>query len=61
MEGGRVFLQLLELGYEKFPYNTTVYCRAGNMKLESIVTVYIAAYNNYMYYLLLLNNQPTYR
>ena len=23
VEGGRVFLQLLELGYEKFPHNTT--------------------------------------
>ena len=25
VEGGKFFFQLLELGYEKFPHNTTVY------------------------------------
>ena len=24
VEGGKLFFQLLELGYEKFPHNTTV-------------------------------------
>ena len=34
----------------------------AELKFESIVTVvYIAAYNNYMYYLLLLNKQTIYR